>query len=312
MSPYDQVPVGVSLSADVEYRPGRPTPYRARVRWIDPTTGCRRSVSEAVQTTEEAEAWIELMRDLSRAGVDPSLAVKTLTEYGEAVMSLAIRGLALADWNALEHLAAALVARSAGHYPGWGEVVEFTACTAARIGETSGVRRADIDTKTWLWNVRRQTTPGPGGMIDKGTKGKRARMVPIIVEIRPLVERRLHSIGDDPMARLFTGPRGGRISTAVLRDATHWDEVVTKLGYDYLRRHDLRHTGLTWMERRGVASDATFHRNREGALPGLQQPEPGEDARQDRRQGAADLRCQEPVASGSTMRHRVRLRRTPE
>jgi integrase len=48
-------------------------------------------------------------------------------------------------------------------------------------------------------------------------------------------------------AALFTGPRGGRISTAVLRDATHWDEVVTRLGYGHLRRHDLRHTGLTWM-----------------------------------------------------------------
>lgn len=40
------------------------------------------------------------------------------------------------------------------------------------------------------------------------------------------------------MARLFTGPRGGRVTTAVLRDATHWDEVVTKLGYEHLRRHD--------------------------------------------------------------------------
>lgn len=54
------------------------------------------------------------------------------------------------------------------------------------------------------------------------------------------------------MARLFTGPRGGRITTAVLRDAAHWDEVVTKLGYGYLRRHDLRHTGLTWMADAGV------------------------------------------------------------
>ena len=35
-----------------------------------------------------------------------------------------------------------------------------------------------------------------------------------------------------PAARLFTGPRGGRISTAVLRDATHWDEVVTELRHD--------------------------------------------------------------------------------
>ncbi|OZM76894.1 tyrosine-type recombinase/integrase [Pseudonocardia sp. MH-G8] len=29
--------------------------------------------------------------------------------------------------------------------------------------------------------------------------------------------------------------------------ATHWDEVVTALGYEHLRRYDLRHTGLTWM-----------------------------------------------------------------
>ncbi|WP_373289836.1 tyrosine-type recombinase/integrase [Saccharopolyspora thermophila] len=55
-----------------------------------------------------------------------------------------------------------------------------------------------------------------------------------------------------PDARLFTGPRGGRITTAVLRDATHWDEVMTKLGYEHLRRHDLRHTGLTWLADAGV------------------------------------------------------------
>jgi integrase len=92
-----------------------------------------------------------------------------------------------------------------------GDVVEFTARTAARIGETSGVRRADINVGTWMWNVRRQTTTGPGGLIDKGTGGKRARLVPIIREIRPLAQRRLDVISDDPMARLFTGPRGGQI-----------------------------------------------------------------------------------------------------
>jgi integrase len=76
--------------------------------------------------------------------------------------------------------------------------------------------------------------------------------VPLITEIRPIVTGRLAVIADDPMARLFTGPRGGRITTAVLRDATHWDEVVTQLGYSHLRRHDLRHTGLTWMADAGV------------------------------------------------------------
>ncbi|MFJ2633343.1 tyrosine-type recombinase/integrase [Streptomyces sp. NPDC087422] len=67
-----------------------------------------------------------------------------------------------------------------------------------------------------------------------------------------MVARRLLTIGDQPDARVFTGPRGGRITTAVLRDATHWDDVVNSLGYEHLRRHDLRHTGLTWMADAGV------------------------------------------------------------
>jgi hypothetical protein len=91
---------------------------------------------------------------------------------------------------------------------------------AARIGEVSGCRVGDLDTTQWIWTVRRQTTPAPGGLTDKGTKGKRARKVPIVEEIRPLVAQRILSAGPDPDARLFTGPRGGRISTAVLRDAT--------------------------------------------------------------------------------------------
>ena len=148
------------------------------------------------------------------------------------------RSLALPGWEALTLLAAALVERSADNFGGWGEVVIFAACTAARIGEVSGVRAGDIDREAWIWTVRRQTTPGPGGLIDKGTKGKRARKVPIIEEARGLVGRRLDVLGDDEDARLFTGPRGGRISMAVLRDATQWDEVVMALGHGHLRRHD--------------------------------------------------------------------------
>ncbi|MFF7728811.1 tyrosine-type recombinase/integrase [Streptomyces sp. NPDC008001] len=162
------------------------------------------------------------------------------------------RCLALRDWDTLEALADALVERSYGQYAGWGSVVTFTACTAARIGEVSGVRARDIDPVNWIWTVRRQTTPAPGGLIDKGTKGKAARRVPLIEEVRPLVAQRLLAAGHDPDARLFTGPRGGRITTAVLRDATHWDEVVADLGYEHLRRHSLRPTGLTWMADAGV------------------------------------------------------------
>jgi integrase len=124
------------------------------------------------------------------------------------------RALALPNWEALQELATALVARSADNFPGWGEVVTFAAVTAARIGEVSGCRVGDINADTWHWTVRRQTTPSPGGLADKGTKGKRARTVPLIEEVRPLVVKRIEATGHRPDARLFTGPRGGRITTA--------------------------------------------------------------------------------------------------
>lgn len=163
----------------------------------------------------------------------------------------------------------ALVGASAGHYQGWGDVVRFAACTATRIGEVSGCRIRDIDTEQWVWTLRRQTTLGPGGLEDKGTKGKRSRNIPIIGHIRPLVlthindarariGRTYQGVGDKEQravlldARLFVGPRGGRIATGVLRDATHWDDVVAQSGFEHLRRHDLRHTGLTRFADTGV------------------------------------------------------------
>ena len=342
-------PIGVSLSADIEYRDGRALPYRARVRWMNPSTKKRLSKSEQFATEDEAIAWIDGMKHAAAGGIDPAMATMTLADYGEANMELALRGLesktrdpylagwrkrvvptighnglrmisngavdrtvhgwiadqcgrstvknslavlvrvleqavrdglidrnparitgwqreyaraedelddpralALPNWHVLTTLADALVAQSAGHYQGWGDVVLFAACTAARIGEVSGCRVGDIDTNEWTWTVRRQTTPSPGGLVDKGTKGKRARSVPLIEDIRELVQRRIAATDGTKDARLFTGPRGGRITTAVLRDATSWDEVVTKLGYEHLRRHDLRHTGLTWLADAGV------------------------------------------------------------
>jgi len=318
---------------------------------VEAGTRRRRSIPQACEGPDEAQAWIERIRKLVRAGVDPARAVMPLAEYGDANMAMALRGLepkttdpcmagwrlrvvpwlghlpvesvtygavdravsgwiadghsrstvknslavlvrvmqqalrdglidanparvsgwqgefrraedelddpralALRDWDALDGLAEALVARSHGGYRGWGDAVRFAGCTAARIGEVSGVRIADIDTGTWMWDLCRQTTTSPGGLVDKGTKGKRRRKVPIIPQVRPMVLHRIALAGPDadPMTRLFTGPRGGRITTAILRDATHWDDVVASLGYEFLRRHGLRHTGLTWMADAGV------------------------------------------------------------
>jgi integrase len=68
------------------------------------------------------------------------------------------RSLALPDWATLTRLADALVARSHGEFQGWGRVILFAACAAARIGEVSGCRVGDVNTDTWTWTVRRQTT----------------------------------------------------------------------------------------------------------------------------------------------------------
>ena len=258
-------PLAVSLSADIEYRADRPDRHRARVRWIDPTTKRRKSKSQACSSEQGALDWIEAIRRVAQAGIDPETASMTLATYGESVMPLALRGLegktldpylagwrkrvvpalghlplrmitngavdravcgwiaeqcsrstvknslavlvrvmeqavrdgimdrnparvigwqrdyqraedelddprslALPDWQALCDLAEALVARSADHFEGWGDVVIFAACTAARIGEVSGIRCADID-------LRRLDLDGPAADNTKPRRTHRQR-----------------------------------------------------------------------------------------------------------------------------------------
>ena len=82
---------------------------------------------------------------------------------------------------------------------------------------STGCRAVDIDTKRWFWTVRSQTTTSPGGLVDKDTKGKRARVVPLIPEVRPLIERRLAMAprrwgGGSPQRSCATPPTGTRSS----------------------------------------------------------------------------------------------------
>nr|WP_202432988.1 integrase [Streptomyces sp. SID7815] len=76
-----------------------------------------------------------------------------------------------------------------------GDVVIVAACTAARIGEISGCRVGDIDTARSIWTARRQSTPAPGGLTDEGTKGKRARRVPVVEGDPSLVAQRFLCAG---------------------------------------------------------------------------------------------------------------------
>jgi hypothetical protein len=65
--------------------------------------------------------------------------------------------------------------------------------------------------------------------------------------------------------------------------------------------HMLRHTFVTTMQGRGVASDATFREKRQDTRPALHLPQPSRRAGRIRQQSGDDLRCQHPVVSTQTM-----------
>lgn len=98
--------------------------------------------------------------------------------------------------------------------------------------------------------IERQRFPGAGGLSIKSPKGRRARPVPIIEPLEPVLRRlTMQRARNLPLLR---GPRGGVITTAALRDATGWDELVASLGLPGLRRHDLRRAGATWFANVGI------------------------------------------------------------
>ncbi|WP_392426064.1 tyrosine-type recombinase/integrase [Barrientosiimonas humi] len=128
--------------------------------------------------------------------------------------------------------------------------VMLAALLAARGSEVSGLRVGDVDWTNRIVLIQRQHYPGKGGLVIKQTKGRRARPVPILDALEPILQRLTEGKGpDDPLLR---GPRGGVLTTATVRDATHWDDMVKRLGFDNLTRHGLRHTGATWLADAGI------------------------------------------------------------
>jgi integrase len=132
----------------------------------------------------------------------------------------------------------------------YSDFVMIAALLAARSSEVSGLQAGDVRFDKNLVVIARQTYPGKGGLITKQTKGRKERRVPILDPLRPILERLTE--GKEPEERLLVGPKGGALTTATLRDATNWDQIVKDLGLPDLTRHGLRHTGATWMADAGI------------------------------------------------------------
>lgn len=132
----------------------------------------------------------------------------------------------------------------------YSDFVMLAALLAARSSEVSGLEVRDVRFENNLVVIARQTFPGKGGLVTKQTKGRKERRVPILAALQPILERLTE--GKEPGDRLLVGPKGGVLTTATVRDATNWDQVVADLNLPDLTRHGLRHTGATWMADAGV------------------------------------------------------------
>lgn len=156
------------------------------------------------------------------------------------------RAHALPNLQALNQLAE----RCGSVHQSYSDFVMLCALLASRGSEVAGLQVGDIDHDTRIVTIRRQTFPGAGGLVTKQTKGRDVRRVPILEPLVPVLERL--TTGREPDERLLTGPRGGVLTTATVRDATKWDDVVAELGLPNLTRHGLRHTGATWLADAGI------------------------------------------------------------
>lgn len=132
----------------------------------------------------------------------------------------------------------------------YSDYVMLAALLAGRGSEVAGLNVGDVDWRNRIVWIERQHYPGKGGLVVKQTKGRRGRPVPILDALEPILERLTE--GKEPDQPSLRGPRGGVLTTATIRDATHWDDLVKGLGLENLTRHGLRHTGATWMADAGV------------------------------------------------------------
>lgn len=157
-----------------------------------------------------------------------------------------MRAFAIQDMETLN----ALAAKCAEVHQSYSDHVMLCALLSARGSEVSGLEAGDIDWKNRIVKIERQIYPGKGGLVRKQTKGRKTRFVPILDELEPVLVRL--SAGKKPSDALLRGPRGGVLTTATVRDATNWDQIVLDLGLPNLTRHGLRHTGATWLADAGV------------------------------------------------------------
>ena len=160
--------------------------------------------------------------------------------------------------------------------------------TACRRGGALALRPQDLDPEQCLIQLRE--------------KGETVRWQPVSPTLMAALVRHGQERYAPPDGKLLRY-RNGRPITSRRYDHL-WQRLGRHLPWvrtQQISMHWIRHTTLTWVEGRGVASDATFREKREDTRPALQLPQPSRRAARVRQRSGDDLRCHHPVVSTQTM-----------
>jgi integrase len=211
-------------------------------------------------TTAEVSTWMgELMaRGLARSTVTRALAtLRSLLAFAvadgritvnAAAMAKAPTGGQAAREGQMLNLSELAALATACHGP-YADLIMVLGLEGLRWGEVAGLQAGD-----------RVSVPGPGLRLSRtvlasngggalyvdSLKNKRARTVPLIAAVVPIVER--WAAGKSPREWLFHAPEGGPLRETNWKRSVRWREAVAAIGRPGLRVHDLRHTAASvWL-----------------------------------------------------------------